>query len=126
MGNGKNEMTDFDQFWLAFPRRVGKLAAMKAYARARKLATAADIIAGVDRYIASKPEYADFCHPATWLNQGRWMDEDDRRTGPDRRSVPRDNPDRRSECPHTPPCAMPGRWDCVRRSQLEAFKRQAS
>lgn len=24
-----------------------------------------------------KPTYADYCHPKTWLHQGRWMDEAD-------------------------------------------------
>lgn len=68
-------MTDFDVFWQRYPRRIGRIAAQKAYVKARKTATADDIIAGVDRYIAHKPQYADFCHPTTWLNQGRWMDE---------------------------------------------------
>lgn len=68
-------MTDFESFWASFPRRVGKLAAQKAYAKARRSASASDILAGVRRYVAHKPHYADFCHPTTWLNQGRWMDE---------------------------------------------------
>lgn len=50
---------------------------MKAYDKARKLATDAEILAGVEQYKKSKPAYADYCHPATWLNQGRWMDEPD-------------------------------------------------
>lgn len=82
-------MTDFDVFWQRFPRRVGKLDAVKAYAKARKVASADDILTGVDRYIANKPEYADWCHPSTWLNKGRWMDEDDRRSGTDRRTAAR-------------------------------------
>lgn len=66
---------EFDQFWRAFPRKTAKLAARKAYDKARKIATAADILAGVDRYRANKPAYADWCHPATFLSQGRWLDE---------------------------------------------------
>jgi hypothetical protein len=69
--------TDFETFWKAYPRRVGKLAAQKAYRRSLVTATAQDILDGVARYIANKPDYADFCHPATWLHQGRWMDEYD-------------------------------------------------
>lgn len=68
---------EFGEFWAAYPRHVGKLAAIKAYAAARKLASAEDILAGVERYKASKPAYADWCHPSTFLAQGRWMDEDD-------------------------------------------------
>ena len=30
------------------------------------------------------------------------------------------------QCPHTPPCDVPGRWDCIRRTQREEFERQAS
>lgn len=29
-------------------------------------------------------------------------------------------------CPHSPPCDVPGRWDCIRRTQREEFARQAS
>ncbi len=68
-------MTDFDQWWAKYPRKVGKLAAEKAYQKARTLATVDDLIDGIDRYLQMKPEYADFCHPTTWLTQGRWMDE---------------------------------------------------
>lgn len=68
-------MGEFEDFWLRFPRKTAKLDAMKAYTKARGLASAADILAGVERYIAGKPEYADWCHPATFLNKGRWMDE---------------------------------------------------
>jgi hypothetical protein len=33
------------------------------------------LLAGVRRYIATKPEDHPWCNPATWLNQGRWEDE---------------------------------------------------
>ena len=65
----------FDDFWAAYPRRVGKLAAMKAWQRAILIDSAENIIAGIAPYKANKPEYADWCHPSTWLNQGRWLDE---------------------------------------------------
>jgi hypothetical protein len=86
-------MSDFDQFWAAYPRRIGKLDAIKAYAKARTVATGAEILAGVALYIRHKPEYADWCHPATWLNRGRWMDEYD---------VPVVKV--QEDCPHTPEC----------------------
>jgi hypothetical protein len=59
---------DFAAFWLAYPVHIGRLAALKAYAKARKLAPAADILAGIDRYIAHKPAWQAFAHPSTWLN----------------------------------------------------------
>jgi hypothetical protein len=69
---GQNE---FEAFWAAYPRRVAKLAAQKAYAKALKLTTHETIMRGVERYKAGKPDYADWCHPATWLHGGRWDDE---------------------------------------------------
>lgn len=68
---------EFALFWQRFPRRTAKLDAMKAYERARRTASAADILDGIGRYMENKPEYADWCHPATFLNKGRWMDEYD-------------------------------------------------
>lgn len=68
-------MNGFDAFWSAYPRKVGKLAAMKAYQRARTVATAEEILAGVALYLQHKPDYADWCHPTTFLTQGRWMDD---------------------------------------------------
>ena len=65
----------FQEFWTAYPRKVGKLDAIKAYAKARTVATAAELLAGVEAYIKHKPAYADWCHPSSWLNKGRWMDE---------------------------------------------------
>ena len=66
---------DFEAFYEAYPHHVGKLAAQKAYVKARTLATQADILAGVERYKATKPAWAEWCHPSTWLNAGRWMDQ---------------------------------------------------
>lgn len=88
---------DFETFWRHYPRRIGKLAAQKAYAKARKLATAEELLAGIERYRAAKPAYADYCHASTYLNQGRWMDEAD----PEDVYRPWD-------CPHTPTCAHRG------------------
>lgn len=66
---------EFDAFWLVYPNKKAKLDAQKAYAQARKRATAEDILVGVARYVQSKPEYADWKLPAGWLRAGRWMDE---------------------------------------------------
>jgi hypothetical protein len=69
-------MTDFDQFWQAYPRRIGKIAARKAFDKAIKNgATLTQLLAGIGLYLQYKPVYADYCHPASWLNAGRWMDE---------------------------------------------------
>ena len=69
---------DFDIFWAAYPRREAKLAALKAYTKARRLASAEDILAGVERYKLRMPEDRQYRPlPASFLNAGRWMDEDD-------------------------------------------------
>jgi hypothetical protein len=66
---------DFDAFWQAYPKRVGKQAAAKAFAAAKKRgATLERIMQGLGRY--QWPPDAQFIpHPTTWLNQGRYDDE---------------------------------------------------
>lgn len=66
---------EFAQFWQAFPRKVGKLEARKRFEKARTQASLPELLDGIARYVKGKPQYADFCHPSTWLSQGRWMDE---------------------------------------------------
>lgn len=66
----------FDAFWSAYPRKVGKQAAAKAFAKAAKKTDPASIINGAHRMAADPnlPQPAFIPHPATWLNQGRWED----------------------------------------------------
>lgn len=71
-----NYTEDFEAFWKAFPRRVGKLAARKEYDKVRRGGISQDeLLDGVAQYVRTKPNYADWCHPRTWLSQGRWLDE---------------------------------------------------
>jgi len=66
----------FDEFWSVYPRKVGKADALKAYAKALKNASAAEILEGATRYAQDpnrEPEYT--AHPATWLNRGSWSDD---------------------------------------------------
>ena len=67
--------SEFQDWWMHYPRKVGRLAALKAYEKARKVASQDELLKGVAQYVKYKPGYADFAHPATWLTQGRWMDE---------------------------------------------------
>jgi outer membrane murein-binding lipoprotein Lpp len=67
----------FEEFWSLYPRKVGKIAARKAWAKAVRLAGHAAVIEGLR---AQSAELAgrepQFCpHPATWLNRGSWADE---------------------------------------------------
>jgi hypothetical protein len=66
----------FELFWRKYPERVGKKAALKALAAAKRTgATWAHVMFGLDRYIAEKPPDRAWCHPSTWLNGRRWDDE---------------------------------------------------
>jgi hypothetical protein len=71
------EADEFETFWKAYPRRTAKGPARVAFMKARKTASLAQLLAGIERYKVMKPTYADWAHPATWLNQERWLDEED-------------------------------------------------
>lgn len=72
-----NLSDEFTVFWSHYPRRVAKLAAVKAFRNARRTASLEELLAGVDRYRRHKPKWQDWAHPATFLSQGRWLDEYD-------------------------------------------------
>jgi hypothetical protein len=68
----------FEGFYGAYPRKVAKDAARKAYDKAvERGATPAALLSGAQRYAAERkgenPKYTK--HPATWLNAGCWEDE---------------------------------------------------
>jgi hypothetical protein len=70
----------FDAFWLAYPRKEGKITARKAWAKLKADAelqnTILTAIAAQLEGDAWKREDGQFIpHPATWLNGGRWLDE---------------------------------------------------
>jgi len=67
----------FDRFWSAYPKKVGKEAARKSFAKVR--APIDTLLAAVEAQKRSeqwRKENGRFIpNPATWLNQGRWEDE---------------------------------------------------
>jgi len=64
----------FDLFWKSYPRKTGKGAAEKAWAKAALKTPADEIVGKLAKY--TWPEDPQFIpHPATWLNQKRWEDE---------------------------------------------------
>lgn len=65
---------DFAEFWELYPNKVGKGIAEKSFFSARRSADQTTLIAGLHRYIESKPPDRDWCNPSTWLNQQRWLD----------------------------------------------------
>lgn len=68
---------DFDEWWSAYPRKVGKGAARKAYAKAKAKADTQTILSNTHRFAAlmDGKEERFIPHPSTWLNQERWDDE---------------------------------------------------
>ena len=69
----------FDAFWAAYPRKVAKDAARKAFAKAVNRMTEDDplavILAGIERALPGWTDPNFIPHPASWLNAGRWEDE---------------------------------------------------
>lgn len=65
----------FPAFWARYPNKTGKPKAQAAYRSALNRATADEIAAGLERYIASKPPDRQWLNPTTFLNQDRWGDE---------------------------------------------------
>jgi len=69
--------TLFEQFWMTYPRKVGKRAAQAAYVRARRRGVMhTDILDGAQRYRDDPNREMKFtAHPTTWLNRDGWHDE---------------------------------------------------
>lgn len=67
----------FEEFWKVYPKRVGKPAAQRNFARAVKAgADPQEIIEGARRYAESKAVADGFVkHPQGWLTDERWKDE---------------------------------------------------
>ena len=70
---------DFDIFWDAYPRKVGKVEAEKSFNRAKingKLPDLLNAIAQQKNTDQWKKDGGQFIpNPATWINQRRWEDE---------------------------------------------------
>ena len=72
----------FAAFWKAYPRKVGKQAAKKAFTRARRSGSL-PVIDAVLSAIETAKVSKDWCknngqfipHPTTWINRGGWDDE---------------------------------------------------
>jgi hypothetical protein len=66
---------EFEAWWKIYPEKTGKKYAAKCFKTARKEASIEQLLAGLQTYISTKPPERAWCHPSTWLNQGRWADE---------------------------------------------------
>lgn len=70
----------FTEFWQAYPRKIGKPIALKAWRTARvDGAMHAAMLEAIQRHKASPQWTKDggefIPHPSTWINQRRWEDE---------------------------------------------------
>ena len=91
---------EFDEWYGAYPKRVGPKAAFPKYVIARKEVDAETLLAAAKRYAEKRasedPKFT--MQPSTWLHGGHWADEDLAETGERMHEVP-DAP---------PPWAKPG------------------
>ena len=86
----------FTRFWDAYPKKVGKQAAEKAFAKVKRPAdTLALILKALDWQCKSEQWQKDggqyIPNPATYINQGRWLDEQPAATGAPRKAPAREN-----------------------------------
>ena len=73
-----NTDADFEVFWKAYPRRVAKVEARKAFAKVmggRDAPPLDKLLEAVTRYAQAHTDLKYVAHPATWLRQGRWADD---------------------------------------------------
>ena len=76
----KQNGADFETFWKAYPKKVGKRAALRAFkALGAERPPVAELVEALERHKKAAGwlvERGKFIpHPTTWLNQGRWEDE---------------------------------------------------
>lgn len=74
-----DEGSDFENFWMAYPKKVGKKDARRAWMKARDKPPLLDILIALKGHKESAQWQRDqgqyIPNPATWLNQGRWDDK---------------------------------------------------
>jgi len=74
-----DSVTDFELFWKAYPKKVGKGAAKTAYKKAKGKPRIEELVKIVESQCASDQWQKDkgqfIPNPATWLNQERWEDD---------------------------------------------------
>lgn len=75
--NTKNKYTiEFEKFWKLYPRKIGKFAAYKSFARALRDIEVDKLLAITQQFAEShaKTEEQFIPHAQTWLNQKRFLD----------------------------------------------------
>ena len=80
LDNQINPDDAFDRFWAAYPRKVGKGAAEKAWSKIQGVSSLLTRMLEAIEQAKRTPQWTKDAgqfipHPATWLNQKRWEDE---------------------------------------------------
>lgn len=85
--SARTREAEFNIVWAAYPHKVGKRDALKAFHAARHRASFDAILAGVERY-AAKTDDRPWCNPSTFFNQDRWEDQPAEPPAPTARGSP--------------------------------------
>ena len=72
-GSARDEFAE--AFWPAWPEHVGEVMAREAFAAARERASLEEILAGLERYKATKPAKQFWMSAERFLAEERWRDE---------------------------------------------------
>ncbi len=109
----------FNRFWSAYPRKVGKKAALKAFTKINPNGATVDWFVDVLARHGRTREWREgfIPHASTWLNGERWADEIEpvaRRGVPLGGAAPAAALGWREACPHTPTCGTPTRCALLR------------
>jgi len=82
--NRRAPVPGFDEFWATYPRKTAKAAARRKWDQVVKTTDQGMIVAAAARFaelweqrLAAGKEPKFIPHPATWLNGGRWDDEEE-------------------------------------------------
>lgn len=80
--DGLSNMSDFETFWEAYPKKKSKLQAMRTWDKLAKIRPPIEeLLAAIARakrsesWTKAKGQYIPY--PSTWLNDGGWMDEEE-------------------------------------------------
>lgn len=75
----------FDLFWQAYPKKVAKFAAKRAFDKAIHLTTLDVMLTAIEAQKQSEQWQKGYIpHAATWIHRGQWLDE----TPPQSRQMP--------------------------------------
>lgn len=78
--DSQKQLEGFSEWWAAYPRKIGKRQAERAYKAALKAGASPEELlealeAHKQHWRLANTETRYIKHPATWLNAGSWMDE---------------------------------------------------